>query len=191
MKGVVVRPITCDTLNDRGQVDLIDFQSLPDGDYKWVMHYKEFLTKFSMLRPLTCKRAVEVAKELFHIFATIGAPRGLQSDNGREFTAAVIADLASLRTDLVLVNGRPRHPQSQGLVERSNATVKDSLIAWMRDNGCLKWTCGLPFVQWGMNSSYHKAIKMAPYRAMFGQIPHIGLGTDAQRFACEEQTWYF
>lgn len=41
-----------------------------------------------------------------------------QSDNGREFTAVAITELAALWPDLVLVYGRPRYPQSRGEVRR-------------------------------------------------------------------------
>lgn len=173
--GIVVRPLVTRDLNQRAQVDLIDFQSLPDGSYRYIMHYKEHLTKFSLLRPLTSKRAAEVAKELFGIFSDFGAPHVLQSDNGREFTANIIKELATLWQDLILVNGRPRYPQSQGCVERSNSSVKDSLIAWMRDNKTGTWSTGLRYVQWALNTTHHEAIKMQPYKAMFGQNPKLGL----------------
>jgi len=127
--SVVVRPITSSALNDRGQIDLIHYRTEPDGEYKWLLHYKEHLTRFSILRPLEFKKAALVARELLQIFLLCGVPRVLQSDNGREFCAEVISELASLWPQLVLVNGRPRYPQSQGSVKRSNANVKDSLTA--------------------------------------------------------------
>ena len=175
--GIVVRPILTNDLNQRGQVDLIDFQSLPDGEYKFILHYQEHLTKFSVLRPLMTKTAKEVAKVLFSIFLDFGAPHVLQSDNGREFTANIIKDLSLLWNKLVFVNGRPRHPQSQGSVERANATVKNSLVPWMRDNKTKCWSIGLPIIQWQLNSTYHEAIKMEPYTALFGQKPKIGLSS--------------
>ncbi|XP_015375014.1 PREDICTED: KRAB-A domain-containing protein 2-like [Diuraphis noxia] len=104
-----------------------------------------------------------------NILLTFGAPHVLQSDNGREFTAGIITELASLWPDLILVNGRPRYPQSQGSVERGNCTLKDSLVAWMRDNKTATWSYGLDFVQWGVNTTYHEAIKMTPYEAVFGK----------------------
>jgi hypothetical protein len=55
---------------------------------RWVMHYQDHLTKFSILRPLKSKRAAEVAYQLTDIFLLLGAPHILQSDNGREFIAA-------------------------------------------------------------------------------------------------------
>lgn len=89
-KGLVVRPITVKDFNARGQVDLVDFQSLPDGDFKYTFHYQDHLSKYHFLRPLRSKTAVEVANHLFQIFIDFGAPQILQSDNGREFTALVI-----------------------------------------------------------------------------------------------------
>ena len=34
---------------------------------------------------------------------------------------------------------------------------------------------GLKFVQWGINHSEHKAIKMTPYEAVFGEKAQMGL----------------
>ncbi|CAG2253458.1 unnamed protein product [Mytilus edulis] len=71
---LVVRPITSTDFNSRCQVDLVDYQSCPDGEYKWIMHYQDHLTKFSVLRPLKTKRAAEVAYQLTDIFLLLGAP---------------------------------------------------------------------------------------------------------------------
>jgi hypothetical protein len=36
--------------------------------------------------------------------------------------------------EFVIVHGRPRHPQSQGSVERANTEIKEMIISWMNDN---------------------------------------------------------
>lgn len=144
---LIVRPITSSDFNSRGQVDLVDYQSCPDGDFKWVMHYQDHLTKFSILRPLKSKRAAEVAYQLTDIFLLLGAPHILQSDNGREFTANIITELKLLWPELKLVHGRPRHPQSQGSVERANADIKSMIISWTHENNNTHWSEGLRFVQ--------------------------------------------
>ena len=38
----------------------------------------------------------------------------------------------------------PRHPQSEGSVERTNGDIKDMLVAWMGDNGSLNNICSFP-----------------------------------------------
>lgn len=146
-KGTVVRPILTKNFGSRSQVDLVDMQAMKQGNYKWIMVYQDHLTKFCVLRPLTSKRAAEVAYQLLDIFLLLGAPEILQSDNGSEFTACVITELKLLWPDLVMVHGKPRHPQSQGSVERANCDIKDMLVAWLSDNNTTDWTVGLKFVQ--------------------------------------------
>ena len=80
-------------MNSRCQVDLIDMQSQPDGNFHFIMVYQDHLTKFMQLRPLTSKRAEEVAKQLMDIFCIFGAPAMLQSDNGRKFANQMVSDL--------------------------------------------------------------------------------------------------
>ena len=41
-----------------------------------------------------------------------GAPRILHSDNRKEFVARIIKDLITLYPKTMIINGRPRHPQS-------------------------------------------------------------------------------
>lgn len=55
----------------------------------------------------------------------------------------MILDLKSDWPDLTIINGRPRHPQSQGLVERSNAVVQKMLGKWQDTNNRRDWPNGL------------------------------------------------
>ena len=174
-KGVVVKPILTTEFASRGQIDLMDMQSMSHNSFKWIMVYQDHLTKFCILRPLTSKRATEVAFQLADIFLLIGAPVVLQSDNGSEFTAAIITELATLWPGLKIVHGKPRHPQSQGSVERANGDIKDMLVAWMADNNSTDWTMGIKFVQFANNSSHHAGINRSPYTAMFGISACVGL----------------
>ena len=64
-------------------MDLIDFQTCPDGEFKWLLVYQDHFTKFEQLRPLKSKSASEVAYALLDIFSIFGVPVILQSDNGR------------------------------------------------------------------------------------------------------------
>ena len=113
-KGLVVKPLLSKDFNSRGQVDLVDMQSMRDGDFKFSLHCQDHLTKFAVLRPLTSKLAAEVGFQLLDIFLLFGAPHILQSHNGREFTANIIKELKDMWPDCTLVHGKPRHPQSQG-----------------------------------------------------------------------------
>jgi len=84
-RKLVIKPITSNNFNERGQVYLIDFQSFPDGKNKWILNYQDHNTKCISLRPMESKRALEVGTQLLSIFLTFGAPTILQSDNDRKF----------------------------------------------------------------------------------------------------------
>ncbi len=44
--------------------------------------------------------------------------------------------------DLVILNGRIRHPQTQGLIERGNRTLEMALGKWMQHNHTDNWSAG-------------------------------------------------
>jgi hypothetical protein len=46
-KGLVVKPLLSKDFNSRGQVDLVDMQSMSDGDFKFSMHYQDHPEGFS------------------------------------------------------------------------------------------------------------------------------------------------
>lgn len=178
-RGLVSKPILHSEMKSKCQVDLIDFQTQSDGNFKFIMVYQDHLTKFVLLRALQSKRATEVAYHLNDIFLTIGAPCILQSDNGREFVNNVISELASLWPELKIVHGKPRHSQSQGSVERANQDIENMIGSWMKDNVSTKWSEGLRYVQFMKNRAYHSGIKQSPYKALFGIEPRVGLSTSS------------
>ncbi|KAJ8885481.1 hypothetical protein PR048_011679 [Dryococelus australis] len=47
---------------------------------------------------------------------------------------SAIESLLSEWNGVKIVHGKPRHSQSQGSIERKNQDVRDSLVAWMKDN---------------------------------------------------------
>ena len=66
----------------------------PDGTYKWIGHYMDHWSKLHVLFSLSRKSAAEVAFNLkTQVFAYLGTPRILHSDNGREFVNDTISSL--------------------------------------------------------------------------------------------------
>ena len=177
-KDEVVKPVErSQNIFSRCQIDLLDYQTLPDGDYKYIMTFVNHFSEICVLRPLTTKTAEEVAANLLDIFLTFGAPTILQSNNGREFVNVVITELSTLWANLKLVTGRHCHPQSQGTVERLNGVIQDKLAIWMQENNSKKWSDGLKFVQWQINISHHEATGNSPFKVTFGHEPQVGLGS--------------
>ncbi|XP_025410739.1 KRAB-A domain-containing protein 2-like [Sipha flava] len=157
-KGLVSKTTLHTEFNSRCQIDLIDMQSQPDAQFRFILNYQDHLTKFIF-------------------FLIFGAPVLLHSDNGKEFVNNVILELTALWPELKIVHGKPRHSQSQGSIERANQDIKRMLASWMTDNKSTNWSIGLKFVQFMKNRAHHAGINMTPYKAMFGVDPRVGLVT--------------
>ena len=80
------QPLLTRGMNVRAQIDLIDYQSMPDGPYNYVLAYQDHGIKFCQLHPLTKKTHRAIALELINIFCIFGPPSILQADNGTEFS---------------------------------------------------------------------------------------------------------
>ena len=177
-KSLVIKPIRSNEVHERMQADLIDMQGDPDGEFNWILNTQDHYSKMVHLRPIKQKTKEEVANALLDIFLTSsGAPRILQADNGREFYNTCINEMERLFPGMKIVHGRPRHPQSQGSVERANAEVSKQLQVWRLANGGAnaRWAAGLKFVQFIINSTYHSGINTTPCEAVYGKTASRGI----------------
>ena len=79
-----------------------------------------------------------------------------------------------------IVHGRPRHPQSQGSVERANADVKEILATWLSENNSTQWSEGLRLIQFQKNRSYHRVIGLSSSSVPIDLLPDIQTEEDLQ-----------
>ena len=110
-----LEPIIAVRVLERVQIDLIDFRHQSDGRFKWIMHIKDHVSKFSALFAQTSKEVSECATSLGCFIKFLGEPEICQSDNGREFKGVLLILLK--RHGIKIVYGRPRTPRTQRLVE--------------------------------------------------------------------------
>ncbi|XP_032126271.1 SCAN domain-containing protein 3 [Sapajus apella] len=162
-------------VSSRCQVDLIDMQLNPDGEYKFIMHYQDLRTKLSFLRSLKSKRPMEVAHALLDIFTIIGAPSVLQSDNGREFSSQVVSELSNIWPELKIVHGKSQTCQSQSSAEQTNEAIRKRIFSWMQTNNSSHWAEFLWFIQMTQNQPYHRSMQQTPCESAFSSEAKLGL----------------
>ena len=139
--------------------------------------YQDHHTKFIVLRSLINKSAEVVSRALFEIFCLIGSPHILQSDNGIEFRDINLATMIrDLRPKCKIIQGKPRHPQSQGSVERINQEIKLVIGSKMGKSNDDCWVKYIPIVQHSINTSPHSTLQgNSSYRILFGRVPVKGM----------------
>jgi IS30 family transposase len=137
----------------------------PSGQYKWILHIKDHFSKYTQLYPLKSKHAKPIADCFTLFIAAFLPPKIMQADNGKEFKGALLILLR--KYGIQVVNGAPRSPQTQGLVEQANGVVEAKLRAWKMDHGSIEWADGLLEVTLAMNTQIHSTIGCAPAKLLF------------------------
>eukprot|EP00117_Sycon_ciliatum_P008981 scpid58375/ scgid5968/ Pol polyprotein; Reverse transcriptase/ribonuclease H; Integrase len=136
--------------NSRWQMDLKKLPSV--RGYEYCCNVVDCFSRFAMGGPIKSKSAKDVCNVIVSCMYRYGAPRILQTDNGREFNnsslAAVMDEMRALK-----INGRPYHPQSQGRVERLNQTLANFLRRDLQKEP--DWPSRLEYFYFTYNCRYH------------------------------------
>jgi hypothetical protein len=109
-----IKPIFSKNFRDRFQVVLVDFCRLRKRDpfgvlMHWAMALKDLESRLTHICALPRKHPKLVAYRLQEIFGTIGYPKIIHTDNGKEFTAKLIIERAPRPATV-----RPRNASARG-----------------------------------------------------------------------------
>ena len=147
--------------------------------FRYILTLKDCFSKYCWLFPLKSKEGTPIANILLKIFHEHGAPRYLHSDNGTEFVNRFVTDACS-RFNVVIVHGRPYHPQSQGQVENLNRRVKNCLRHFLlqhpEDERCDEWPGVVKEIEYFINHSWHHMVRSTPYAVFFGRFELKNVG---------------
>jgi len=107
-------------------------RATPNKGNHWILHIKDHLHKYSFLNALLDKTAARVANCNAQWLGIVGIPGILQCNKGVGFKGILLILLK--KYGIKIINGRPRHPQPQGLVEQANGLIKVKLHCWLADH---------------------------------------------------------
>lgn len=149
---------------ERIQIDLVDLRqySSENNDFSWLLVIIDIYSKFAFTFTMKSKSAIEVESKLRKFIYENGAMKILQCDNGKEFINSEIQKLCD-EFKIRKIHGRPRHPQSQGQVERLNQTICRSLQKHLYESNTKRWIGILDKVIYNYNISIHSATKKSPF----------------------------
>ena len=128
-----------------------------------------------MVHLVPCRKnitAVATAQLLWqHIVRLHGVPRCIYSDRGPQFTADSWRELWRL-TGTKLSYSSAYHPQTQGVVERMNGVVSQTLRCLIHETNDVKqWEKLLPTVELVMNSLPNSSTGFTPFYLKYGYEP--------------------
>lgn len=110
-----------------------------------------------------------MAEELVTIFSRVGIPQEILTDQGANFTPHLLTELyRMLRVHPIRTT--PYHPQTDGLVERFNQTLKHMLRKSMGKEGkCEKdWDTLLPYLLFAYREVPQSSTGFSPFELLYG-----------------------
>ena len=104
---------------------------------------------------------------LIDLTSRVGAPQEILTDNGTNFVSMVVKRF--FQTTVVhQIRTSPYHPETDGMVERFNSTLK-RLLRQLTQNGKVEWDKCLPFVLWAYRGTVHATTGFSSYKLLFGR----------------------
>jgi hypothetical protein len=132
----------------------------------------EYLTRWCAAEALPDAAASTVEDALLrHVIFLHGCPVQLLSDQGPQFKGEVM-QLISKALGIEQIFATPYHPQTNGLTERMNRTVKQILASFF-DPLHQDWDTILPFAIHAYNTSVQTSTRISPFGALYGRDPRF------------------
>ncbi|KAI7799815.1 hypothetical protein IRJ41_012432 [Triplophysa rosa] len=151
--------------------------------HEYILVILDYATRYPEALPLRKATSKAIAKELFLMFSRVGIPREVLTDQGTPFMSRLMADLCHL-LQVKQLRTSVYHPQTDGLVERFNQTLKRMLRRVVAKDGC-DWDLLLPYVLFGVREVPQASTGFTPFELLFGRQPR-GL-LDVAQDAWEQQ----
>ena len=125
-------------------VDLVGPMSETPRGNKWILVLTDHFTRWQDALALPDATAPVVAAALDErVFCYLGLPEQIHSDQGAQFESQLMTELCRL-WNVDKTRTTPYHPQGNGVVERNNRGLGDSLRALLLQRGQDEWDDLLP-----------------------------------------------
>ena len=134
---------------------------------KYILVLCDYATRYPKALPLKTIDAEHVAEALINVFAGWGVQREILTDQGSNFTSQLLAELYRL-LGVKALRTSPYHPQTDGLVERFNQTLKAMLRKTVTEEG-KDWDKLLPYVLFAYREVPQVSTGFSPFELLYGR----------------------
>ena len=126
----------------------------------YVLVVCDYATRYPEAIAMQSVEAERVAEELVTLFARVGIPEEILTDQGTNFTSRLLKELYHIHTS-------PYHPQTDSLVERFDRTLKTMLRKTAVDEG-KDWDRVLPYVLFAYREVPQSSTGFSPFELLYG-----------------------
>lgn len=110
-----------------------------------------------------------MARALMHFFAQVGLPKAVLMDRGSPFTSSLMKRMCQM-LGISRLFAVVQHPQTEGLIERLNQTLK-GMLAKATTTHPKSWDLCVDPILFALRESPQVFTGFAPFEFVYGQKP--------------------
>jgi hypothetical protein len=153
---------------ERVSLDVLGPLPKSNADNKFILLICDYFTKWVEAFPLPDQEAKTIADKFVKEFVCrYGTPRRLFSDQGSNFQSKLFKEVCQL-LEIDKSRTTPYHPQSDGLVERTNRTI-EAMMSMFVSPGQRDWDEYLPYIMMAYRSAIQETTGYFPNQMMLGR----------------------
>ncbi|XP_037834631.1 uncharacterized protein LOC112450568 [Kryptolebias marmoratus] len=153
---------------ERVAVDLMGPLNETERHNRYILVVQDYFSKWVEAYPLSDEQAPTVAEKIVSEWVCrYGAPHSLHSDQGTNFESAVFQSMCEL-LGIEKTRTTPFRPQSDGQVERFNATLQ-KILATTAERCHWEWDLMLPYALMAYRATKHSSTGFTPNMMLFGR----------------------
>ena len=134
---------------------------------RYILVICDYATRYPEAVALKSIDAECIAEELIQLFSRTGVPQEILTDQGSNFTSRLLAELYRL-LHIKPIKTTPYHPQTDGLVERFNQTLKAMLRKSATEEG-KDWDKLIPYLLFAYREVPQASTGFSPFELLYGR----------------------
>ena len=134
---------------------------------RYILVVCDYATRYPEAIPLKSIDAGRIAEELVTLFARVGIPEEVLTDQGTNFTSQLLSELYKM-LHVHPIRTSPYHPQTDGLVERFNQTLKSMLRKAATTEG-KDWDKMIPYLLFAYREVPQASTGFSPFELLYGR----------------------
>ena len=135
----------------------------------FVLVLVDYATRYPEAVPLCNISAKSVAQALFQVISRVGIPKEILTDQGTSFMSRTLRELYEL-LGIQYIKTSMYHPQTDGLLERFNRTLKSMIRKFVHDDS-RNWDKWLVPLLFAVREVPQASTGFSPFELLFGRKP--------------------
>ena len=134
---------------------------------RFILTVCDYATRYPEAISFPSTEAPRIARELVSLFSRVGVPEEVLTDQGPNFMSTLLEKMYHI-LQIQHIRTSPYHPQTDGLVERFNGTLKAMLRKFV-SRSQRDWDDYLPYMLFAYREVPQESTGFSPFELLYGR----------------------